>query len=306
MLRVWLAEPRGFCAGVRRAVNIVEESLQKFGSPVYVRHEIVHNKHVIDDLRQKGAIFIDEIDQVPDGYPVIFSAHGVSQSVEEAARARNLQVIDATCPLVAKVHQQVRKYAAAGMQVVVIGKSAHPEVEGTVGQAVGAPGVHVINTLAEVLALPLDSATEVGFVTQTTLSVDDTSEIVAALKQRFPSLNSLKKDDICFATTNRQAAVKAIAQKASCVVVIGSKNSSNSRQLREVALQNGAAQAFLIDDVSELDWSALSGVQDLGISAGASAPEYLIEDLLASLSTHYDKIKIQYVIISQENVEFKH
>lgn len=306
MPNIWLAEPRGFCAGVRRAVRLVEETLQKFGAPVYVRHEIVHNKHVIAELQSKGAVFIEDIHQADPLRPLIFSAHGVSAAVAAEAEAMGLQVIDATCPLVAKVHAQVRKYATAGMEIIVIGKAEHPEIIGTVGQAPQGTRIQVINSPKEAEELIVDPQRSVGFVTQTTLSEADTQDIVAILKHRFPHLNSLKKDDICFATTNRQAAVKALAQKAPAVIIIGSKNSSNSRQLRETALKNGAQTALLIDNASELDWHLLAEFENIGISAGASAPEYLVEELLLALRAHYDKINIHHVIINRENVEFKH
>ena len=297
-LDVYLAEPRGFCTGVRRAVGIVEEALKQYGAPVFVRHEIVHNKFVIENLRAKGAVFIDELAEVPDGRPVVFSAHGVS---EEAER-RGLTVLDATCPLVAKVHRQIARLEEDGAEIVVIGKKNHPEIIGTVGQLKHPEKAHVICSAAEAEQLALAEDTTVGFVTQTTLSVDDTAEIIGILRKKFKNLLAMSRSDICFATTNRQGAVKALASKTAVVVIIGSANSSNSRQLRETALKNGAAKAFLIDDAAELDFAEIGG--SLGISAGASAPEELVEGLLAELKKHYDKIKIHHVNSVKEKDRF--
>ena len=292
-LDVYLAEPRGFCTGVRRAVGIVEEALKQYGAPVFVRHEIVHNKFVIENLRAKGAVFIDELAEVPDG---------VGRNVSEEAERRGLTVLDATCPLVAKVHRQIARLEEDGAEIVVIGKKNHPEIIGTVGQLKHPEKAHVICSAAEAEQLALAEDTTVGFVTQTTLSVDDTAEIIGILRKKFKNLLAMSRSDICFATTNRQGAVKALASKTAVVVIIGSANSSNSRQLRETALKNGAAKAFLIDDAAELDFAEIGG--SLGISAGASAPEELVEGLLAELKKHYDKIKIHHVNSVKEKDRF--
>ena len=246
---IYLAEPRGFCAGVRRAISIVEQALHDFGAPVYVRHEIVHNKHVIEDLKAKGVLFIDDFSEIADkSRPVIFSAHGVPLSMEAQARALGLKTIDATCPLVAKVHRQLQKLQKQNMEIIVIGKPNHVEIIGTIGQVEDQSRIHIINSLAEAEQLNLNPKSDIGFVTQTTLSVDDTRDIVAYLKKKFPTIETMRKDDICFATTNRQKAVKEMAHQAELLIVIGSKNSSNSKQLREVALKNGAKEALLSDD----------------------------------------------------------
>ncbi len=306
MVNLFLAEPRGFCAGVCRAVMIVKDALQKYGAPVYVRHEIVHNRHVIHELEEIGAIFINELDEADISRPLIFSAHGVSAAVEKQAKNRGFSVIiNATCPLVDKVHRQIRKYAANNMNIVVIGKAEHPEIIGTVGQLEDISKVRVIKSVEDVADIPFSPDEPIGFVTQTTLSVDETLAVSTALRARYPQLSSLKNDDICFATTNRQAAVKKIAEQSDIVIVIGSKNSSNSRQLREVALKAGAKSAYLIDDVSEIPWEILDTAENIGISAGASAPEHLVAELIGALNLHYDNIKIHHVIIAQENVKFK-
>lgn len=305
MVRLVLAEPRGFCAGVRRAISLVEESLERFGAPVYVRHEIVHNKHVIADLKQKGAVFIDELEETDLSRPVIFSAHGVSASVVEQAEKLGLKFIDATCPLVGKVHYQIRKMAAAGKKIIIIGKASHPEIIGTRGQIPADYEACIISSAAEVDSLPFSATDEVGFVTQTTLSVNDTKEIISRLKARFPSLEGPKQNDICYATTNRQQAVGELAAQCPTVIIIGSKNSSNSRQLREVALKSGAKQAFLIDDAAELDWDALDTKNPIGVSAGASAPEYLVENLLVEFKRRYGIIDTNRLVITEENVNFR-
>ncbi len=305
-LTLYLAEPRGFCAGVRRAIAIVEQALSDFGAPVYVRHEIVHNKHVIEDLKAQGVIFIDDFAEIEDkSRPVIFSAHGVPQSVERHAQQLGLKTIDATCPLVAKVHRQIQKLQRQKMEIIVIGKPNHVEIIGTIGQVEDSSRVHIINSLEEAQQLQLDSSQPIGFVTQTTLSVDDTQDIVKYLKAAYPTIETMRKDDICFATTNRQKAVKKMAPLSDVVIVIGSKNSSNSKQLKEVALKNGAKQALLIDDANELDWEVLSHASSVGMTAGASAPEYLIEDLLYQLRRHYDNINIMQCKVEYEKVDFK-
>ena len=304
-ISLYLAEPRGFCAGVRRATGLVEETLATYGAPVYVRHEIVHNKHVIADLEKKGAVFIEELDQASPDRPLVFSAHGVSRTVAEEAGSLSFNIIDATCPLVAKVHQQVRKYSQSGAEIIVIGKKRHPEVVGTVGQAENPQRVHVICTPEEATSLNLPANIPVAVVTQTTLSTDDTAEILDILHRRFPQLKGMPKGDICYATTNRQKAVRELAALCSTVIILGSQNSSNSKQLKETALKYGAKEAFLIDDASELDWDKIGAGQRIGISAGASAPEYLVEELIGCFRKRYNKINIHHVIVHKENVNFK-
>lgn len=304
-LNLCLAEPRGFCAGVRRAIALVEQALERYGAPVYVRHEIVHNQHVINDLRRKGAVFVEETAEADPARPLVISAHGAGLAVVEDARQRHKVVIDATCPLVDKIHREIKKYAAEKREIIVIGKAAHPEIIGTVGQLPGYGKIHVINSAAEAESLRPQTPEHIAFVSQTTLSVDETADIIAVLKRRFPTISGLKSKDICYATTNRQQAVKALAAKASCILVLGSKNSSNSNQLRRVALQAGAEQALLINDAAELDWQAIAPYDRIGISAGASAPEYLVEDLLKEFARRYDKINIRRVIIAEEKVNFK-
>lgn len=301
---VFLAEPRGFCAGVRRAIAIVEKALKDFGAPVYVRHEIVHNKYVIADLTGKGVVFIEELTEADPNRPVVFSAHGVSREVIAEAERLGLQTIDATCPLVQKVHNQIAKFDQQGLTIIVIGKAKHPEIIGTVGQSLNPGNIYVISTPEDAAALDLRADLPLGFVTQTTLSIDETREIIRILRERFPQIKGMPKADICYATTNRQNAIKALAQKTPNIVVLGSKNSSNSNQLKNTALKNGAAQAWLIDDYQELDWAEIGRLDSIGISAGASAPEYLVDDLLAELKRRYDNIKIQQIIITQENVNF--
>ena len=304
-IHLYLPEPRGFCAGVRRAIAIVEQALQQYGAPVYVRHEIVHNKHVIQSLKAKGAVFVEDLSTVPEGSVTIFSAHGVGQNVIAEAHTRHLQIIDATCPLVEKVHQQIIKYAAAQMSIIVIGKSSHPEIIGTIGQIQGYQDLHIINSLHDAETISVKHKDNIGFVTQTTLSVDDTQAIVDVLKSRFPNIHGLQKKDICYATTNRQKAIKAIAAQSECVLILGSQNSSNSKQLRDTALKNGAKLAFLIDDAGEISWDSLQGIQHIGISAGASAPEYLVDELIKTFQQRYDKINIHHVTVVKENVNFK-
>lgn len=302
---VYLTAPRGFCAGVRRAIAMVEDALLKHGAPVYVRHEIVHNKHVIADLEAKGAVFIEELNEAPDNRPIVFSAHGVSRDVFNEAQRRGMTVIDATCPLVEKVHKRIKLFDEAGLEIIVIGKQNHPEIIGTIGQLDKARKVHVIYSIEEAQKLGIPDGATVGFVTQTTLSVDDTKEIIACLKQRFPNIQGLDRADICYATTNRQAAVRELAQATPNIVILGSKNSSNSRHLYESAFKHGAQNAWLIDDYHELDWAEIDKLSSLGISAGASAPEYLVENLLTELKRRYNNINIQQIIMAQENVNFK-
>ena len=279
-MEVLLAKPRGFCAGVERAIDIVERALQQYGAPIYVRHEIVHNKFVVDDLRRKGAVFVEELDEVPRGSTVIFSAHGVSRQVRSDAEARGLKVFDATCPLVTKVHVEVAKMLRAGYEIVMIGHRGHPESEGTMGQAI--TGMHLVETTEDVAQLAPADPSRLAYVTQTTLSVDDAATIVAALKARFPSIRGPKRDDICYATQNRQDAVKFMAPKCDVVIVVGSPNSSNSNRLREVAEHMGA-QAYMVDSADELRPEWIAGKKRVGITAGASAPEVLVNELIERL-----------------------
>ncbi|MBI1943587.1 MAG: 4-hydroxy-3-methylbut-2-enyl diphosphate reductase [Betaproteobacteria bacterium] len=277
---VLLANPRGFCAGVERAIEIVERALERHGAPIYVRHEIVHNKYVVEDLRQKGAVFVEELDQVPPGSTVIFSAHGVSKAVRSEAEARGLKVFDATCPLVTKVHMEVAKMLRDGFQIVMIGHRGHPESEGTMGQA--ASGMHLVETVADVERLAVDAAQKLAYVTQTTLSVDDAAQIVAALRRRFPHIRGPKQDDICYATQNRQDAVKFMAPRCDVVIVVGSPNSSNSNRLREVA-QNMGVEAYMVDSAADLKAEWLADRPRVGVTAGASAPEVLVNALIERL-----------------------
>jgi 4-hydroxy-3-methylbut-2-en-1-yl diphosphate reductase len=277
---VLLASPRGFCAGVERAIEIVERALELRGAPIYVRHEIVHNKYVVDDLRAKGAVFVEELDQVPTGATVIFSAHGVSQEVRADAERRGLKVFDATCPLVTKVHVEVAKMLRAHHEVVMIGHRGHPEAEGTMGQATH--GMHLVETVEDVACLRVASPERLAYVTQTTLSVDDARAIVAALKARFPAIHGPKKDDICYATQNRQDAVKVMAPQCDVVIVVGSPNSSNSNRLREVA-QHMGAQAYMVDRAADLKAEWIEGKRRVGVTAGASAPQVLVDELIARL-----------------------
>ncbi len=280
-MELLLANPRGFCAGVDRAIEIVERALALHGAPIYVRHEVVHNKFVVEGLKAKGAIFIEELKDVPSGSILIFSAHGVPQSVRREAEARNLTVFDATCPLVTKVHIEVSRMREQGKEIVMIGHKGHPEVEGTMGQSNG--GMYLVESPADVQMLQVNDAQNLAFVTQTTLSVDDASVIIAALKTRFPFITGPKKDDICYATQNRQDAVKVLAQQCDVVIVVGSPNSSNSNRLREVA-RNLNVSAYLVDNASELKAEWLQGKRCVGISAGASAPEVLVQEVIAALN----------------------
>ena len=277
---VLLANPRGFCAGVERAIAIVERALEQYGAPIYVRHEVVHNKFVVDSLRAKGAIFIDDLELVPEGATLIFSAHGVPQAVRHDASSRGLRVFDATCPLVTKVHVEVAKMREAGREIVMIGHKGHPEVEGTMGQAEG--GMYLVETTDDVLALRVSDPGKLAYVTQTTLSVDDAEVIVKALRSRFPDIVGPKRDDICYATQNRQDAVKFMAPRSDLVLVVGSPNSSNSNRLREVAEQFGVP-AYLIDNASQIDPAWLAGRKRVGVTAGASAPEVLVDEVVARL-----------------------
>jgi len=278
---VLLANPRGFCAGVDRAIAIVEQALSQFGPPIYVRHEVVHNRFVVDDLKAKGAVFVEELDDVPAGSTVVFSAHGVSKSVRDEADARGLRVFDATCPLVTKVHAEVEKMRAQGREIVMIGHAGHPEVEGTMGQCDS--GIYLVESVADVERLQVASAAALAYVTQTTLSVDDAAAIVAALKRRFPQIVGPKKDDICYATQNRQDAVKFMAPLADVVIVVGSPNSSNSNRLREVAANRGV-ESFMIDRADQLRPEWVEGKRSVGVTAGASAPEVLVQEVLTRLA----------------------
>jgi 4-hydroxy-3-methylbut-2-enyl diphosphate reductase len=275
-----LAQPRGFCAGVDRAIDIVERALELHGAPIYVRHEIVHNRYVVEDLRTKGAVFIDELEQVPAGGIVVFSAHGVSKAVRHEAEGRGLQVFDATCPLVTKVHIEVERMRAAGREIIMIGHKGHPEVEGTIGQA--NDGMYLVETVQDVLALQVKDPAQLAFVTQTTLSVDDAAEVAAALRTKYPTIIEPKKSDICYATQNRQDAVKVLAPESDLVLVVGSANSSNSNRLREVAERKGIP-AYLIDGAESIDPAWLVGRSRIGISAGASAPELLVQQVIDRL-----------------------
>ncbi|MFZ6693593.1 4-hydroxy-3-methylbut-2-enyl diphosphate reductase [Undibacterium sp. SXout20W] len=277
---ILLAQPRGFCAGVDRAIEIVERALQQFGAPIYVRHEIVHNAYVVNDLKSKGAIFIEKLEDVPKGNTLIFSAHGVSQAVRKEADERGVTVFDATCPLVTKVHMEVVKMRREGREIIMIGHDGHPEVEGTMGQS--EDGMYLVETVADVAHLQVKNPELLAYVSQTTLSVDDTTEIIEALKQRFPQISEPKKGDICYATTNRQEAVKFMAPQVELVIVVGSPNSSNSNRLREVAEKMGAT-AYMIDNASQINADWLSNVQRVGVTAGASAPEVLVEEVINRL-----------------------
>jgi 4-hydroxy-3-methylbut-2-enyl diphosphate reductase len=283
-MQLLLANPRGFCAGVDRAIDIVERALELFGAPIYVRHEVVHNKFVVDGLRAKGAMFVEELDEVPDGATVIFSAHGVSQAVRREAEARGLRVFDATCPLVTKVHMEVVRYSREGRETILIGHAGHPEVEGTLGQYDASQGgrIYLVESPADVATLQVDDPEHLAFVSQTTLSVDDTAEVIDALRTRFPAITGPRKDDICYATQNRQDAVKKLAEQCDLVLVVGSPNSSNSNRLREIAEKNGI-EAHLIDNAGEIQDAWLAGKTAIGVTAGASAPEILVKEVIDSL-----------------------
>lgn len=302
-LTLFLAAPRGFCAGVDRAVKIVEMALQKWGAPVYVRHEIVHNKFVVDGLRDKGAIFVEELDECPDDRPVIFSAHGVPRSVPAEARRRKMIFVDATCPLVSKVHVEAERHHAAGLQMVMIGHAGHPEVLGTMGQLPDGE-VLLVETAEDVAAITPRDPERLAFITQTTLSVDDTAAIVLALRARFPAIIGPAKEDICYATTNRQASVKAIAGRIDALLVIGAPNSSNSRRLVEVGRAAGCDYAQLVMRADQIDWRALDGIRSVGVTAGASAPEVLVDEVIDAFRDRYD-VTVELVETARENVEFK-
>ncbi len=300
---VLLAAPRGFCAGVDRAIQIVERSIEKFGAPVYVRHEIVHNRHVVSRLSELGAIFVDELDECPDDRPVIFSAHGVPKSVPKAAQARDLTFLDATCPLVSKVHVEAERHAAEGLHILLIGHAGHPEVIGTMGQ-LNEGQMTLIETNEDAQTYTPQSGQKLALVTQTTLSVDDTSEIIATLQSRFPDIALPYKEDICYATTNRQAAIKAIAERCDMLLVIGSQTSSNSKRLVEVGANAGVKNAALISSADSIDWDAIDQADTIGLSAGASAPEYLTDGVIAALRSRYD-VSCQEVEVTKEKVIFR-
>lgn len=302
-LTLYLAAPRGFCAGVDRAIKIVEMALEKWGAPVYVRHEIVHNKFVVDGLRAKGAVFVEELEECPLDRPVIFSAHGVPKSVPAEAAARQMIYVDATCPLVSKVHIEAARHAENGLQMIMIGHAGHPETIGTMGQLPEGE-VLLVETVDDVAKVEVRDPERLAYVTQTTLSVDDTSDIVAALKARFPAIVGPHKEDICYATTNRQEAVKAIAPDCDALLVVGAPNSSNSRRLVEVAAKNGCPHAQLVQRASDIDWRSLKAIRSVGITAGASAPEVLIDEVISAFSDHFD-VTVKKVETAQEHVEFK-
>jgi len=296
---VLLAEPRGFCAGVDRAIDIVEHALQKFGAPIYVRHEIVHNTHVVEDLRQRGAIFIESLDEVPEGATLVFSAHGVPKSVEHEAQVRGFRVFDATCPLVTKVHVEVAKLHREGYDFIMVGHKGHPEVEGTMGQL--STGIYLVEDEADVAALQLPQTDKIAVVTQTTLSVDDAAGILAAIRARFPQVRAPKQQDICYATQNRQDAVKKLADSCDLILVVGSPNSSNSNRLREIAEKLGC-QSFLIDNASQMKREWLEGVRSVGVTAGASAPEVLVSEVVANLNAWGAKVVREHQGIEEKVV----
>jgi 4-hydroxy-3-methylbut-2-enyl diphosphate reductase len=303
-LTIYLAAPRGFCAGVDRAIQIVELALAKYGAPVYVRHEIVHNRYVVESLKAKGAIFVEELDEIPDTEaPIVFSAHGVPKAVPEAARARNLFYLDATCPLVSKVHVEAERQFDEGLEILLIGHAGHPEVIGTTGQLPDG-AVHLIETADDARAFTPRDPAKLAVITQTTLSVDDTKEILNVLKQRFPRMATPRKDDICYATTNRQEAVKRIAPSCERMIVVGAPNSSNSLRLVEVAERAGCPYAVLIQRASDIDWRMFEGISRLGVTAGASAPEVLVDEIIDAFKTRFEA-KVETVTTAEESIAFK-
>ena len=301
--KIFLAAPRGFCAGVDRAIKIVEMALEKWGAPVYVRHEIVHNKFVVDNLRDKGAVFVEELDECPNDRPVIFSAHGVPKSVPAEAENRNMIFVDATCPLVSKVHIEAERHNSNGLQMVMIGHKGHPETIGTMGQLPEGE-VLLVETVEDVADLDVRDPDSLAYVTQTTLSIDDTADIVAALQNRFPKIVGPHKEDICYATTNRQMAVKAIASKVDALLVVGAPNSSNSKRLVEVGAKAGCKYAQLVQRADDIDWNALGDMQNIGITAGASAPEVLVNEVIDAFRAK-GEVEVEIVETAQENVNFK-
>ena len=302
-LQIRLANPRGFCAGVDRAIAIVERALEKYGPPVYVRHEIVHNRFVVESLEAKGAVFVEDLEEIPEDVPVIFSAHGVPKAVPAEAERRNLFYVDATCPLVSKVHREAERHHRAGRQIVLIGHAGHPEVIGTMGQ-LPEGAILLVETLADVETLEVADTTELAYVTQTTLSVDDTADIIEALKARYPEIQGPKKEDICYATTNRQDAVKEISQGADLVLVVGAPNSSNSQRLVEVAKRQGAARAQLVQRAADIPWDELGALEVVGLTAGASAPEVLVEEVIDAFRARYD-VDLEMLAKPEEGVHFK-
>lgn len=302
-LTLFLAAPRGFCAGVDRAIKIVEMAIEKWGAPVFVRHEIVHNKYVVDELRSKGAVFVEELEECPDDRPVVFSAHGVPKSVPAAAAARQMIYVDATCPLVSKVHIEAQRHSDNGLQMIMIGHQGHPETIGTMGQLQKGE-VLLVETVADVANVEVRDPDRLAFVTQTTLSVDDTADIVAALQKRFPSIRGPHKEDICYATTNRQEAVKEMAPKCDAILVVGAPNSSNSRRLVEVGARAGCSYAQLVQRARDIDWRALEGISSVGVTAGASAPELLVNEVIEAFGEHFD-VTVELVETAVEDVEFK-
>ncbi len=302
-LHILLCAPRGFCAGVERAIQVVEEALERFGAPVYVRHEIVHNRYVVESLKAKGAVFVEELEEIPEANrPVVFSAHGVSKKVREDAASRNISVLDATCPLVSKVHKEAILHARRGHEIVLVGHAGHPEVEGTMGQL--PPGtINLVETAEDARTFQPRSPDNLAWITQTTLSVDDTSAIVAVLKERFPNIRGPHKDDICYATTNRQEAVKRVAPVVDRMLVVGAPNSSNSQRLVEVAERAGCPRAVLIQRASEIDWSVFEGAERIGVTAGASAPEVIVEEVLDAFGARFD-IEVELVRTAEESIVF--
>ena len=302
-LTLLMAAPRGFCAGVDRAIKIVELALERWGAPVYVRHEIVHNRHVVDALREKGAVFVEELEECPGDRPVVFSAHGVPKAVPAEAAAREMIYVDATCPLVSKVHNEAARHHEAGLQMVMIGHAGHPETVGTMGQL--PPGeVLLVETPEQVARLEVRDPERLAYITQTTLSVDDAAEVIAVLQARFPSIRGPRKEDICYATTNRQAAVKAMAAECDALLVVGSPNSSNSRRLVEVAAKAGARYTQLVPRATDIDWRALEGARTVGLTAGASAPEVLVDEVVAAFRARYE-VSTREIVTAREDVEFK-
>lgn len=301
--KIFLAAPRGFCAGVDRAIKIVELALEKWGAPVYVRHEIVHNKYVVDSLRDQGAIFVEELDECPNDRPVIFSAHGVPKSVPAEAENRNMIFVDATCPLVSKVHIEAERHSSNGLQMVMIGHKGHPETIGTMGQLPEGE-VLLVETVDDVANLDVRNPDRLAFVTQTTLSIDDTADIVAALQNRFPKIVGPHKEDICYATTNRQMAVKSLASKVEALLVVGAPNSSNSKRLVEVGAKEGCKYSQLVQRAADIDWDALESMRNIGITAGASAPEVLVNEVIDAFRER-GEVEVEIVETAQENVNFK-
>jgi len=301
-MKIILANPRGFCAGVDRAIHIVEKALEKYGKPIYVRHEIVHNRFVVDRLRSLGAIFVEEVCEAPEGATLVFSAHGVGQSVCEAAAARNLRVVDAACPLVKRVHSSAQRHHSSGSHVILIGHAGHAEVEGTMGQLPSGT-MSLVGSVQDVEALDPPQQTSLSYITQTTLSVEETRDIISALRLRFPNIKGPEKGDLCYATTNRQAAVRQISQTADLLLVVGAKNSSNSNRLRELGAELGV-RSYLIADASDLCEEWFNGVSTVGVSSGASAPEILVQDVVSWIRGHFGGVELENVVTMQENVKF--